>query len=119
MALKINLTATLKIAHCPGFFKIAAFLKFIFFFWVVTSCTWVEKLRRKLLFPNSTSHFNGALYPPSYEPEISQKKFCYTEVVVLNMKAMSGVPETSVPPTKLHHVTSHKSVPVDLTVVGN
>ena len=35
------------------------------------------------------------------------------------MKAVSGFPETSVPPTKLHDATSHKSVPVALTVVGN
>ena len=46
-------------------------------------------------------------------------KFCYTEAVILNMKAVSGFPETSVPPTKLRDVTSHKSVPVALAVVGN
>jgi len=32
MVLKINLTAILKIAICLGFFKIAAFRKFILFF---------------------------------------------------------------------------------------
>jgi len=57
-------------------------------------------------------------YPASYEPEMSQKKFCYTEIVILNTKAVSGFPETSVPPKKLRDVTSHKSVPVAITVVG-
>jgi hypothetical protein len=118
MVLKINLTASLKIAYCPSFFKIAAFRKFILFSRVATPCTWVERFPRKLLSPNSASYSKGTLYPQSYEPEISQKKVCYTEVI-LNMKAMPGFSETSVQPTIIHHVTFHKSLSVALAVVGN